>query len=363
MLLALPRTPVTNLSSALRPLVILLTVVGVGAVTWWGATGLAEWTSGFAKAPDGTTIVAGDEVEVEIPPGSSARAIAEILEGAGVVQADEFQRAVQRRRAASELRPGTYTFVTGTSADLLVDAIRLGPPIRTFWLTIPEGLRVGEVLDRLDIDTPRDREDFETALLDGSVSSVLIPDGEVTLHSWEGLLFPDTYEFSEAATAAEILRRLSATMEQRVASVDWSGLEESGLTVYEGLVIASLVESEAAVDGDRPLISSVITNRMAISMPLQIDATVLYALDRRGGSVTLVDLEVDSPWNTYRVLGLPPTPIGAPGLASLRAAADPEETDYLFYVLTSTEGSHSFTDNYDEFLAFKAKAKADGVIP
>lgn len=349
--------------TALRPIVIALSVVAVGYVVWWGGTGLAEWTSGLAANRTEVTIVAGNEVEVEIPTGSTARSIGTILEEAGVARADEFRQAVQRRRAAAELRSGTYTFITGTDVNLLIDAIRSGPPVTTFWLTIPEGLRVGEIIERLADESERDEADFEAALLNGSVNSSLLPEGEITLRSWEGLLFPDTYEFATTATPAEILRRLSATMEQRVASVDWSSLEESGLTVYEGLVIASLVESEAAVDVDRPLIASVIHNRLTEPMKLQIDATVLYALDRRGGRVTFADLEVESPWNTYHADGLPPTPIGAPGLASLRAAAAPAESDYLYYVLTGEDGSHSFTHDYDEFLTFRDQARDAGVIP
>lgn len=350
-------------ASALRPLIIVLVIAGVGLATWWGATGLADWASGLGGGGGGPEIVAGNEVTVEIPSGSTARSIGVTLEDAGVVAADDFEDAVGDRGVASELQAGSYTFISGTDVDVIIDALIAGPLVETFWVTIPEGLRATEILDLLAKDTPHDRTQLEGALLGGGVSSSLLPDGDMTLASWEGLLFPDTYEFAAEASAADVLGLLASTMEQRVATIDWSRMEEADLTVYEGLVIASLIESEAGVDADRPLISSVVENRLGIGMPLQIDATVLYALDRRGGSVTLDDLEVDSPYNTYAVTGLPPTPIGAPGLASLEAAAAPADTDYLYYVLTSEDGSHSFTADYDEFLAFKQQAKDDGIIP
>ena len=351
-------------AQALRPVIIVLVVIATGMVVWWGATGLADWTNGFSFGGDAdTTIVAGETVTVVIPEGSTARSIGTLMQEEGIVLASEFEDAVGARGVSAELQAGTYELVTGTQADTIIDILITGPVVETYWITVQEGLRVTEILDLLARDTPHDRSAFEAALLSGGVTSTLLPEGDPTLVAWEGLLFPDTYEFAFDASATDITGLLARTMEQRVGSVDWSGLEEAGFTVYEGLVAASLIESEAAVDVDRPQIGSVISNRLEIGMPLQIDATVLYALDRRGGGVTLDDLEVDSPYNTYQVTGLPPTPIGAPGLASLEGAADPDETDFLYYVLTSTDGTHSFTASYDEFLQFKQQAKDDGVIP
>src|SRR5690606_14570458 len=112
----------------------------------------------------------------------------------------------------------------------------------------------------------------------------------------------------------DILQRMASTMEERVASVDWGDLEDAGFDVYEGIVIASLIESEVRVADERPIVSSVIANRLADGMPLQIDATVLFALDTRDPAE--FNNEVDSPYNTYQVAGLPPTPIAGPGLAA-----------------------------------------------
>jgi UPF0755 protein len=127
--------------------------------------------------------------------------------------------------------------------------------------------------------------------------------------------------------------------------------------------MASMVEAEAGVDEDRPLIASVLRNRLEIPMMLQIDATVLYALGQRRTGLTLDDLEVDSSYNTYVTNGLPPTPIGAPGFASLSAVANPSDSAYIFYVLSSLDGSHTFTETYEEFLVAKEQARADGILP
>jgi UPF0755 protein len=139
-------------------------------------------------------------------------------------------------------------------------------------------------------------------------------------------------------------------METRVGSIDWEGLEEHGLTPYDAIIIASLVEREALLDEDRPLVASVIYNRLAIDMRLQLDATVVYVL---GGlpedGLTQEDLEIESPYNTYVVAGLPPTPIAGVRMASLRAAADPAESEYLFF-LTDEEGKAHFAETFEEFL-------------
>jgi UPF0755 protein len=181
------------------------------------------------------------------------------------------------------------------------------------------------------------------------------------LSDWEGLLFPDTYEFAASAAPADILQRLASTMEQRVGSIDWTLLEEAGMSIYDGVTLASLIETEVLLDEERPTVSSVIHNRLGLGMKLDIDATVLYALGTRDAA--LFDGEVDSPYNTYLVNGLPPTPIASPGRASLEAAAAPAETEFLYYVLSDLEGHHAFATTLDEHNANVAQAREDGVLP
>jgi UPF0755 protein len=181
------------------------------------------------------------------------------------------------------------------------------------------------------------------------------------LADWEGLLFPDTYEFASSAAPQAILQRMASTMEQRVNSVDWSAWKDLGYAPYEGIVLASLIETEVLLDVERPVVSSVIHNRLEIGMKLDIDATVLYALGTR--DITQFDRDISSPYNTYVVGGLPPTPIASPGRASLEAAAAPDLTPFFFYVLSDLEGHHAFAETIEEHNNNVEIARDEGVLP
>ncbi len=348
---------------ASRFVTIAVAVIIVATVAVVGGRRLATWAGGLGRPTDVTApadITPGVVVGIDVPRGASARQIGVLLAEKGVVtSALSFELAVRGADAAERLQAGHYELETGMAAAEALQLLLSGPIDESYRVTIPEGLWLTEILERLAAETPYSVEELESAL--GSVDSALgFGSGG---RSWEGGLFPDTYEFSADATAEEIVQRLATTMDQRVESIDWSELEALGFDVFEGVVAASMIEAEAKLDEDRPLIASVIFNRLAIDMPLQIDATVLYALGERGKTLRATDLEVDSPYNTYQISGLPPGPIGAPGLASLEAAASPAESNYLYYVLTDSGGKHSFAETYDEFLALKAQAKRDGVIP
>jgi UPF0755 protein len=340
--------------------VVVIVVVAFGG--YRAALYLADVASaGVVAGPE-----AGVPVGFEVAAGSSARGIAEALESAGIIRrATEFERAVQDRGVASQLKAGAYDMETGMEIGTVIDILVNGPPPdETYRLTVIEGLRIDEILESLAEQTPYSGDDFATALLDGSVASTLSPAVPDDLTDWEGLLFPDTYEFVADATPQEILSRLAATMVTRLDSIDRSRLDDLEVTEYEAVVIASLIEREAKLDEERQLISAVIHNRLELGMALQIDATVVYALGGDvGNGLSLDDLEVDSPYNTYRVAGLPPTPIGAPRLASLEAAADPAAVDFLYYVLIDSDGSHGFTADYDEFLRLKQQSRDSGVLP
>jgi UPF0755 protein len=342
---------------------VLLMVILGGA--FFAARELADWVGGLGGVSDVTApsgLEPGLPVSVEIPPGSAARQIGVLLAEAGVVQsAGQFELAVRTTETAERLQAGRYDLETGMTNDAVIDILLTGPIIETFRITVREGLWIGEILDEIAGQTDFDSAQLRRALR--ATESPFLQGPASDPISWEGLLFPDTYDFPLDASPTDILQRLADTMVQRVESIDWSELESRGLSVYEGLIVASLVESEAAVDVDRPLIASVVANRLEVPMVLGIDATVIYAIGERGKLLTKSDLEIDSPYNTRKYAGLPPTPIGVPGRASLEAAASPADTDFLYYVLTSATGEHSFTASYDEFLALKQQAIQDGLIP
>lgn len=325
-----------------------LFLLAYGGVQW-----LAD-TVGDAIASDDTVVEPGLAVTLTIAPGESASQIARDLAAAGVVaSAAEFDRVVRESRASNRLQAGTYALETGMSPEAVLALLLEGPPrAETYRITVIEGLTIGQMLESIARQTDFAFDEMAALLLDGTVGSDLLPEEADELRDWEGLLFPDTYEFSEDATAAEVLDRLATTTEERVGAIDWSMLDERGLTPYEGVIVASLIEKEVVLDEERAVVASVVFNRLDLGMRLQIDATVIYALGAvPEGGLTLADLEVDSPYNTYLIDGLPPTPISGVRSASLRAAAAPADTEYLFYVVTDEEtGRHTFVETFEEFL-------------
>ena len=348
--------------------VLVAVAVGVVAVAVLAAAArtVGDWIAGLGGLGDDqrqeAEIEEGRVVNLVIPPGTSSRGIASILAGQGVIpSANDFEAVVRSRGVQANLQAGQYELVAGTDLNRIVDVLLEGPNITTFRLTLVEGRRIGEALEDIAAQTRFTAGELAAALAGGQVNSPFSPPEAEGLTAWEGLLFPETYEFFSDDGPVRILQRLADETVRRAGQVDWTQLEEGGRSVYEGMVIASIIESEAGVDADRPLIASVVYNRLRVGMPLQIDATVLYALGTRGASPSLADLETDSPYNTYQMSGLPPTPIGTFSLRSLQAAAAPADTDFIYYVLTSEDGSHSFFAEYGEFLQAKADAQARGI--
>jgi UPF0755 protein len=347
---------------AIGAAIVLAGVVVVGGASYLGRTvGDALGEQDATNAP--IDVEPGQEVIIEIPPGSTGQDIGAILAAQGVVRsALEFEVAVRNVDAAQRLQAGTYEMTTLMDPADVVAVLIDGPAPSVYRVTIVEGLRINEILVSLAEQTPHDYDAYQAALLDGSVSTSLVemPE-EASLQDWEGLLFPDTYEYSQGAAPEAILQRMASTMEQRVNSVDWSTWEAKGYTPYQGIIVASLIETEVRVDEERTLVSSVINNRLDDGMALDIDATVLYALDTDDPAE--FNREVDSPYNTYLYPGLPPTPIAAPGRASLEAAANPESTDFYFYVLTDEEGRHAFATTLEEHNANVADSRERGILP
>jgi UPF0755 protein len=199
---------------------------------------------------------------------------------------------------------------------------------------------------------------------EGSVRSKYQPD---SVDKLEGLVFPDTYRLDETEDEKALLVRMVELFDSVATEVGYDRIDPpGGLRPYEAIVMASLIESEAKVPEDRAKISRVIHNRLEEGMKLQIDATVIYARGgkpREGGQVLFSDLEVDSPYNTYKIAGLPPTPIAVPGRASLEAALKPEPGNWLFYVKYESNGAHAFSATNAEHNQRIAEAKAKGVNP
>ncbi len=286
---------------------------------------------------------------VVIPPGTSTWHIGDRLARAGLVRSPRALIVAARvRGAAGGLRHGEYTFSPSQNALEIVDVLVRGEGI-LHRVTVPEGYTVRQIADALAAAGLVDRERFlDLALRQGrSLARATLSD--LPIDSLEGYLFPDTYHLQrgldEAAIVGHLLDRLDAAVGRDLRAA----ARARGLGLHQLLTVASMVEREAQVPQERPVIAGVIYNRLDRGLRLEIDATVLYALGRHKEALSAADLAVDSPYNTYRYSGLPPGPIANPGLASIRASAAPQKTPYLYYVLRP-DGGHHFSRTYQEHL-------------
>jgi UPF0755 protein len=334
---------------------VAIAVVLIVAVLAAGAA--ATWVNRRVNPSGGP----GAEVALTVPPGSTTQEIGALLAESEVITDEQVWRWYLRAKGGGPFLAGDYTFRVNSSMGDAVEVLEQGPSLAPFDnVTIPEGLTVGEVVARVGESGVLDGGRFLELVGSGTVRSRFQPP-EVT--SLEGLLFPDTYRLEEGEGEQVLLERMVAALDANATDLGYDdALARTGRSPYEVLVIASLIEAEAKVDEDRARISRVIYNRLAEPMSLGIDATVYYALGRRGGSLTESDLAVDSPYNTRRYPGLPPTPIALPGRASLEAAMNPEPGPWLYYVLADASGLHTFSEEYDQFLADVAAAREKGLL-
>jgi UPF0755 protein len=326
-------------------LLALLLVVVLGA---GGAFAFYRYATG-ASGPS-------RPVAVEIPTGATASDVGQILERAGVVRSElAFRLVAGIEGVGSSLQAGRYDLRTNMTVGQALDALEAGPLVETVTLTIPEGLEIKEVASTVAETLEIEPQVFEEAATSGEHSlPPYLPEGAETL---EGFLFPKTYELAPEADAEQVIATLLSQFEEEASTLDWNRAEELGLTPYEVVVVASLIEREARAERDRDKISAVIHNRLEEGMALQIDATVQYAMQEPNRILTLEDLEVESPYNTYLHAGLPPTPIASPGLASLEAALNPADVDYLYFLVVDPEtGAHEFAETYEEFLNLRNHA-------
>ena len=296
----------------------------------------------------------GRPIEIVIPEGASAIEIGQMLESKGVIESTLAWRVALFLEGGGEnIEAGRYDLFTGLTAPDALGLLAEGATVDFVTVTFPEGSWLEDFARIVGRDTHISRSDFTAVLESGEVTSELQPNGVDTL---EGLLFPSTYQVIAEDTAATLLQRLVTELERQAESVDLTQME--GYTPYEVVIVASMVEAEAKVNSERPKIASVIYNRLEVGEKLGIDATVLYALGEHRESLTTSDLAVDSPYNTRLYAGLPPTPIGAPGIESLRAAVDPAPGDLFFFVVADCEGHHAFSETAAQFARDKAAYEA-----
>jgi UPF0755 protein len=323
-------------SSLILFLLLVLLAAGVVGAYRWGVEG-----SGPTRA-----------VTVDVPKGATASDVADLLEGAGVVRSGlAFRIAARFRGFSSEIQAGRYALRTNMSVSEVLRALERGPTaVDVVEVTFPEGLEVRDVAevasDTLGVGTSGF---VHRATSGGYALPPYLPEGSETV---EGFLFPKTYDFPSNASADQVITRLLGQFETEVEALPWGRARTLGVSPYEVVVIASMIEREARLEHERAKIASVIYNRLEIGMVLGIDATIRYIDPDPSDGLTESDLQIDSPYNTRINPGLPPTPIASPGLASIEAALGPADTDYLFYLLVDEErGRHRFYESEADFCA------------
>ena len=348
----------------------LLMFIGLAAVVAVGIGGL--WYTQQVN-PKGDP---GDPVTFTVNADDTLESIAARLEANGLVtKAWVFEWYVERQ-GGLELTPGYYQLRPNDHMGNLMRTLSI-PPSQTFTkVTFPEGFTYAKMGTRLEDKVPRlSASEFGVAATDGTIRSIYLPDG---VNSLEGLLFPDTYQVSNGETEAQVVQRMVDLMERVASQEDIEAKSKAmGLTPYQVLVVASLIEREAAVPEDRAKIARVIYNRLFFQMPLQIDASLYYQQDADLPFSAL--REIDTPYNTYMYPGLPPTPIANPGRASIEAALNPAPNPslgdpicvelpdgtpcvYLYYVLADTDGRHVFAATIEQHEANVQRARELGLL-
>ena len=327
--------------SALGVLLLIFAVLAVPVVLWLRSLGLL-----LESNPSG-------KVSVSIPKGASTSRIGDILEAKEVISsALGFRIAVYTEGGLADIQAGKYRLPTGLSAKDALEALEKGPEgPEVVQVTFPEGSWLEEFGSIYESATGGSADRFIEMASSGKIRSRWQPKSIDTL---EGLLFPSTYDIAVKDDETDVIQKLVDEFDERFAAAGAQTADRLGITPYEIVIVASMIEAESRIDAERPKIASVIYNRLEQGTPLGIDATIIYGIGERGRTLTTSDLEQDSPYNTREEVGLPPTPIGAPSEASLEAALNPAQTDLLYYVLVDCEGNHAFSESYEEFLDNKA---------
>lgn len=339
-----------NAASVARRITGIAVLLAVVALAW----GTWSFVSGLGGGGTAESEFAGEgvgEVQVVVARGDTLTTIGQTLADAGVVSSvKSFTDAAQANEAAVSIGPGTYTLRLQMGGENAV-ALMLDPISRAdSRLILPEGLRLPQTVEAAAQASGLPSSEFQ---------QVLENPGVLPLPSWaeqrpEGFMFPATYDLIGDETAEQILSTLVARFDQSAVSLDLVARAEAlGRTPYEVMIVASLVQAEVLPEDMRKA-AAVIYNRLDAGMPLQFDSTVSYALGITELQLSAEQLATDSPYNTYQVEGLPPTPINSPGDAAIEAALDPAPAKWLYFVTVNPETKETkFARDYDRFLKLK----------
>lgn len=324
---------------------ISLMVAGVLIVAILGVGG---WLITRTEHP----VKEGQQVEVPIPQGASTEQIGRMLADYGVIN-NSLMFEIKAKLEGKNLLSGTYEFATGMPDDLVLDRMGKGPQIVYIDIPIPEGFTARQVARRFAARAGVSQDEMMSLVTSGAAQFAAKHPYLANAYggSLEGYLFPATYRIKKGSKPADIVEMMLQKFDQSTVSLDYGDAQSKGFSPSDVLIIASILEREAKLDKDRPVVASVIYNRLAANRRLQLDSTVFYIVPEGTAKLSNADLFNMSPYNTYRHAGLPPGPICNPGLPAMQAAAHPADTKYMYYVLTSKDGSQTFTVTYKDFLA------------
>lgn len=305
--------------------------------------------------------VNGEEVSIDIPEGATTKEIGVLLKEEGLIEnVTLFQIKAKLTGAENDFQYGVYKFIQGMPDTKIMDILKQGGKEETVTITIPEGWSIRQIGAYLEEQNICLASEFEEACnrtdYDFDYYGVLDRQGE-RQYVLEGYLFPDTYDIVPKNGAEGVVKRMLREFERKWQQhPGWQAqMEAMNLTLDEVITMASAVEKEAMLSGERPKVARVLYNRMNEGLTWGLNCTVLYALGKEGSGnefVSYDDLEVDSPYNTYANTGYPVGPICCPGAASIQAALNPEEGDWLYFIaFEDGTNEHLFTSDYDEFLA------------
>lgn len=297
------------------------------------------------------------EVDIEIEQGYSAAQTADMLEENNLIHSEVVFRYYLRATSDSSIQAGHYTFSQDMPIRDIAGQLEEGPNAEPgIAFTVPEGVWLEDIASIISENTPYSEEEVAAELESDDFIAEAVEqysavteeiENEEILYPLEGYLFPSTYEFFEEDTELQVIlnEMIERTDENMVEYA--SQIEESDYTVHQLLTIASIVEREAQFDVDRPLIAGVIENRLEADMRLEVDPSVAYAIREHRYMTSLDDLDTESPYNTYRNAGLPPGPISSPGIASIEAVLEPEDTEYIFFY-ARPDGEVIYNESFEE---------------
>lgn len=292
----------------------------------------------------------GKDIVVDIPMGSTVSSVADILKENNLIKNEVlFKLNFKMKNNASHMKSGKYLLSQKLSNSDIIEKLVSGEIYRDgIKVTIPEGSTSNEIIALLVKNELGKKEDFEKLV---SNPSEFYSDFEFLdqkdIKSLEGFLYPSTYYFDKDAKPKDIIKEMLKLFKRNYTEELQKKQKERNMTLQEVVNLASIVEKEAVIDEDRPIIASVFYNRLDKDMPLQSDATLQYIFEERKKSMTYNDLKIDSPYNTYIQKGLPPTPIANPSIKSIKAVLEPSDTDYLYFV-ASIDGGNVYSKTYEE---------------